>query len=100
MTRNGSAGDSAEALDDAAVARLGGRMDAYRYLRLSEVAEIVGIARSTAYEWAHAGRLPVIHRPGGMYVPAAALEAFLAAEAEEALDNLKEGPTTRRAGKR
>lgn len=69
--------------------------DLRRFLRLSEVAQIVGVGRSTVYRWAHAGHLPVIRRAGGMYVPRKALEAFLAAEAEAALENLQ--PETKRS---
>ena len=63
------------------------------FLRLAECAEVLGCSVSTCYRMAHTGRLPVIHRQGGMYVPAAALAAFLAAEAEAALENLaSDGP--------
>ena len=60
-------------------------------LGMTDVARELGIARSTAYLWAHAGRLPVVHRGDRMFVPRAALAAFLAAEAEAALHNLTNG---------
>ena len=58
---------------------------------MSAVARELGVARSTAYLWAHAGRLPVVCRGGRMYVPRAALAAFLAAEAEAAIESLANG---------
>jgi len=60
-------------------------------LGMSAVAREMGFARSTAYLWAREGRLPVVHRGGRMYVPRAALEAFLALEAETALASLEDG---------
>jgi excisionase family DNA binding protein len=61
------------------------------FLRLSECAQLLGLGRSTLYRWAHEGRVPVVHRSGGMYVPARALAAFIEAEAEAAIDNLATG---------
>lgn len=62
------------------------------YLRLAECGRILDVSTSTAYRMAHDGRLPVVRRPGGgMYVPRAALDAFIAAEAEFALENLTNG---------
>ncbi len=55
---------------------------------IEPVARELGIARSTAYLWAEAGRLPVVRRAGRLYVPRAALDAFLRAEAKAALANL------------
>jgi len=55
---------------------------------MTEVAEIMGVARSTAYLMANTGRLPVVRRRGRMFVPRAALAAWLAAESEAALENL------------
>ncbi len=60
-------------------------------LGMTDVARELGVARSTAYLWAHAGRLPVVYRGGRMYVPRAALAAFLAAEAEAAIESLTNG---------
>ncbi len=59
---------------------------------------MLGCSVSTTYRMAHAGRLPVVHRQGGMFVPRAALDAFLAAEAEAALENLRPTGGDRGAG--
>jgi len=55
---------------------------------MGEVAQRLGIGRTTCYAWAKRGRLPVIRREGSMYVPRHALEALIATDAREAVDNL------------
>ena len=67
------------------------------FLRLAECAEILGCSVSTTYRMAHQGRLPVIRRRGGFFVPRDALVAFLSAEAEAALENLKPNNRPHRA---
>ncbi len=49
-----------------------------RTYTITETAEILGISRTTAYECAKAGVLPVLKLRGRLVVPAAALEAMLA----------------------
>jgi excisionase family DNA binding protein len=51
---------------------------ARRTYTITETAEILGISRTTAYECAKAGVLPVLKLRGRLVVPAAALEAMLA----------------------
>jgi excisionase family DNA binding protein len=56
---------------------------------MTAVSRRLGVSRSTAYEMVADGRLPALRGRRGLYVPRAALEAFLAAEADAALDNLE-----------
>jgi excisionase family DNA binding protein len=49
-----------------------------RAYTITETAEILGISRTTAYECAKSGALPVLKLRGRLVVPAAALEAMLA----------------------
>lgn len=64
--------------------------DEHHLLRLREVAAELGVSRRTAYRWAASGRLPVVrHGRRGTWVPRAALDAFMRAEAEAAIDNLE-----------
>ena len=51
---------------------------ARRTYTITETAEILGISRTTAYECAKGGVLPVLKLRGRLVVPAAALEAMLA----------------------
>jgi excisionase family DNA binding protein len=47
-------------------------------LRISEVAQMIGVSRSLAYEMAAKGELPVVRIRGGLRVPADALTAWIA----------------------
>ncbi|MEN9507176.1 MAG: Helix-turn-helix domain [Actinomycetota bacterium] len=49
-----------------------------RTYTITETAEILGISRTTAYECAKSGVLPVLKLRGRLVVPAAALDAMLA----------------------
>ena len=49
-----------------------------RTYTITETAQILGISRTTAYECAKAGVLPVLKLRGRLVVPAAALDAMLA----------------------
>ena len=48
-----------------------------RTYTIAEVAAILGISRTTAYECAKAGDLPVLRLRGRLVVPVAALDALL-----------------------
>lgn len=50
---------------------------ARRTYTVAEAAAILGISRTTAYECAKAGDLPVLRLRGRLVVPAAALDALL-----------------------
>ncbi len=50
-----------------------------RYLRIEEVAQRLGIGRSTAYRHIQAGRIPSIRIGGSVRVPERALDAWEAA---------------------
>jgi excisionase family DNA binding protein len=50
-----------------------------RTYTITEAAEILGISRTTAYECAKDGELPVLRLRGRLVVPAAALDALLQA---------------------
>lgn len=60
-------------------------------LRVSEAAALLGVSTPTAYRWIARGRIPAVDTGGkrGLYVPARALAAVLAAEAVAALENLE-----------
>ena len=51
-------------------------------LRIPEVARMLGIARSLAYEMARDGRLPVVHIGKAVRVPRRRLEAWIEERAE------------------
>lgn len=58
-------------------------------LKLSEVAQILGISRATAYRWAHEGRIPVVDLgPRGRRVPRGALDAAMQVWTERAVASL------------
>ena len=48
--------------------------------RVSEVAVMLGVSRTLAYEWVEKGYLPSIRREGIILVPRAELDAWLASE--------------------
>lgn len=52
--------------------------------RPSEVAAMLGVSRTLVYEWIDKGYLPAIVRDGTRLVPAADLDAWVAAETKPA----------------
>jgi len=46
-------------------------------IRIPEVAERLGIPRSTAYQWANEGRIPTIRQGRVLLVPVRALEEWI-----------------------
>jgi excisionase family DNA binding protein len=70
-------------------------------LRVSEAAGLLGVSAPTAYRWIAQGRIPAVDTGGkrGMYVPARALAAVLAAEDDAALENLTDQAATGRPTK-
>jgi excisionase family DNA binding protein len=53
-------------------------------LRMTEVAALLGLGRSTVYELVQRGELPVIHVGRAVRVPAAALERWVERQTIEA----------------
>jgi excisionase family DNA binding protein len=51
-------------------------------LKMNEVAQLLGMSRSTAYSMAAMGELPVIRIRGGVRVPAEALRRWVAEKAQ------------------
>jgi excisionase family DNA binding protein len=55
------------------------RMTTRRTYTVPEVAEVLGISRSTAYECVRRGEIPSLKLAGRVVIPRMAFEAFLAA---------------------
>ncbi|MBK5219815.1 MAG: helix-turn-helix domain-containing protein [Thermoleophilia bacterium] len=60
-------------------------------LSVTEAGRRLGVKRARAYQLAKAGDLPVVEVAGCFRVPVAALDAYIAALAEQAIDNLGGG---------
>ena len=61
-----------------------------QWLTVGEVAEILGLSRPRTYQLVSEGRIPAVRTgPRRIRVPRAALDEWLAAQAREALDNLR-----------
>jgi excisionase family DNA binding protein len=58
-------------------------------LRVPEVARMLGIARSLAYQMARDGRLPAIRIGTAVRVPRRRLEAWIEARSDEAAGTLR-----------
>jgi excisionase family DNA binding protein len=56
-------------------------------LRIAEVAQMIGVSRSLAYEMAAKGELPVVRIRGGLRVPLDALQAWIRDKIEEGQAN-------------
>jgi len=57
-----------------------------RLLSPSEAATYCGVSRRTLYKWITEKRFPVIHLPGVIRIRLSALESYLHAHTERAID--------------
>lgn len=61
------------------------------WLKVSEVAEQMGVGVRQVQKLAQQGRIPTVRRGRRIFIPVAAWEAFVAQQSADALASLKEG---------
>ena len=68
------------------------------FMRISEVAERLGVGTRRAYRLAQRGEIPSVRHGGSIRVPRAAWEQYLEAETRKAISALKGGETYAEGG--